>query len=50
MVTLDTLRREKRTEILRLADMHGGRNVRIFGSVVRGDNRDESDMARMLAC
>jgi len=44
MVTLDTLRREKRTEILRLADMHGGRNVRVFGSVVRGDNRDESDV------
>jgi predicted nucleotidyltransferase len=44
MVTLDTLRHEKRTEILRLADMHGGRNVRVFGSVVRGDNRDESDI------
>ena len=44
MVTLDTLRHKKRTEILRLADMHGGRNVRVFGSVVRGDNRDESDI------
>jgi predicted nucleotidyltransferase len=44
MVTLDTLRREKRAEILRLAETHGARNVRVFGSVVRGDNREESDV------
>lgn len=44
MVTLDTLQHEKRTEILRLAETHGARNVRVFGSVVRGDNRDDSDV------
>jgi predicted nucleotidyltransferase len=44
MVTLDTLRHEKRAEILRLAEVHGGRNVRVFGSVVRGDNREDSDV------
>ena len=44
MVTLDTLRREKKPDILRLAEMYGARNVRIFGSVARGDNRDESDI------
>jgi hypothetical protein len=44
MVTLDTLRREKRPEILRLAEMYGAHNVRIFGSVARGDNQDESDI------
>jgi hypothetical protein len=44
MVTLNTLRHEKRAEILRLAETHGARNVRIFGSVVRADNREDSDV------
>ena len=44
MVTLNTLRHEKRAEILRLAEAHGARNVRVFGSVVRADNRDDSDV------
>ena len=44
MVTLDTLRREKRAEILRIAESHGGRGVRVFGSVVRGDNKADSDV------
>ena len=44
MVTLNTLRQEKRAEILRLAETHGARNVRVFGSVVRADNRQDSDV------
>lgn len=44
MITLETLRREKKADILRLAEKHGGRNVRVFGSVVRGENRDDSDV------
>ena len=44
MITLGTLRQEKRAEILRLARTHGARNVRVFGSVVRGDNREASDV------
>jgi len=44
VVTLDTLRREKRTEILRLAELHGARNVRVFGSVVHAENRPDSDV------
>lgn len=44
MVTLDTLQREKRTEILRLGEKHGARNIRVFGSVARGDNHAESDV------
>jgi predicted nucleotidyltransferase len=44
MITLDTLRREKRAEILRLAEAHGASNVRVFGSVVRGENREDSDI------
>lgn len=44
MVTLDTLRLEKRTEILRLAQAHGALNIRVFGSVATGDNRPDSDI------
>ena len=35
---------EKREEILRLATKHGAANVRIFGSVARGDPGPESDV------
>ena len=44
MVTLESLRREKKPDILRLAEMYGAHDVRIFGSVARGDNRDDSDI------
>ncbi len=44
MITLDTLRKEKRAEILRLAQLHGCRNVRVFGSVATGESRPESDI------
>jgi len=40
MVTLDTLRREKKAEIIRLAEVSGCSNVRVFGSVATGDLRD----------
>ena len=35
---------EKRHDILQIATEHGARNVRIFGSVARGDARAESDV------
>lgn len=35
---------EKRTEILATARRHGARNVRIFGSVARGDEDEKSDL------
>ena len=41
---LDELLREKRNEILRLAAQHGAYNVRIFGSVARGEAGPESDI------
>jgi len=44
MVTLDELRREKKAEILRLATVHGCRNVRVFGSVATGESRPGSDV------
>ena len=34
----------KRGEILRIAAKHGARNVRIFGSVARGEARPDSDV------
>ena len=44
MLTLDTLRREKKDEIVRLAQMRGCRNVRVFGSVANGENSPDSDV------
>ena len=40
----DAVLNERRDEILALADKHGARNVRIFGSIARGDSRQESDV------
>jgi hypothetical protein len=34
---MEDLLQEKRDEILRIAEKHGARNVRIFGSVATGD-------------
>lgn len=36
--------RAKRAEILRIAARHGARNVRVFGSVARGEADAESDL------
>lgn len=36
--------RAKRVEILGLAARHGARNLRLFGSVARGEARPESDV------
>ena len=41
---IDGLLREKREEILRIAAKHGARNVRVFGSVVRGEADEQSDV------
>ncbi len=41
---LQSLLKEKRAAILETASRHGARNVRIFGSVARGDYDDESDL------
>jgi len=42
-MTADTLR-SRRTEILAVARKRGARNVRIFGSVARGDAEPDSDV------
>jgi predicted nucleotidyltransferase len=41
--TLEDLRR-RRTEIERIATRRGARNIRVFGSVARGDANAESDI------
>jgi len=35
---------EKRAEVLRAAERHGARNVRLIGSVARGDAGADSDL------
>ena len=35
---------EKRAEVLRVAERHGARNVRLIGSVARGEARADSDL------
>lgn len=47
--TLDYLRREKRDAILQLAMQHGIENVRVFGSVVRGEDRPDSDIDFLIS-
>lgn len=41
--TLEALR-ARRDEILALAEQHGAFNVRVFGSVARGESTPESDV------
>jgi len=43
-MTLDEVRRSKRDEILRIATEHGASNVRVFGSLARGDHSPSSDI------
>jgi len=43
-VTVSEVVNAHRSEILRIAELHGARNVRVFGSVARGDVGPESDL------
>jgi uncharacterized protein len=43
-MTIEELRNTKRAEILRLAARRGARNLRVFGSVARGENDSNSDI------
>jgi len=40
----NSILKEKRQEILRIAHSHGARDVRLFGSAARGEARPESDV------
>ncbi len=43
-MTISELRAAKKPEILRLAARYGARNVRVFGSVARGESDEHSDV------
>ena len=43
-MTAEELLRAKREDILRIAARHGARDVRMFGSVARGEAREDSDI------
>ena len=40
--------RQKREEIRRIAAEHGALNVRVFGSVARGEERPDSDLDLLI--
>ena len=44
MLTLESLRSDKKAAILEAAQRHGARNVRVFGSLVHRENRPDSDV------
>jgi len=43
-MNLETMLKEKRKEILRIAAKYGARDVRVFGSVARGESNENSDI------
>lgn len=47
-MTIERLLAEKREAILRLAASRGARNVRVFGSVARGEAREDSDIDLLI--
>ena len=44
MMGIEELLKDKREDILRIAAKHGARDVRIFGSVARGEADEKSDI------
>ncbi len=43
-MSIEELLKDKRDEILRIATKHGAYNVRVFGSVARGESDEDSDI------
>ena len=43
-MTLDELRQTRKSQILTLAEAYGAHNVRVFGSLARGDSGENSDV------
>ena len=43
-MTLDEIRRSNRDTILTISSRYGARNVRVFGSVARGETTPSSDL------
>lgn len=47
MITKETIH-QKREDIRRIADYHGAVNVRVFGSVARGEANPDSDLDLLI--
>ncbi|HEX8275950.1 MAG TPA: nucleotidyltransferase family protein [Longimicrobiaceae bacterium] len=47
-MSIESLVLEKRVEILRIAELHGAYNVRVFGSVARGEAGPDSDVDLLI--
>ncbi|HEV2147856.1 MAG TPA: nucleotidyltransferase family protein [Longimicrobiaceae bacterium] len=48
-MSIEQLVLEKREEIRRIAERHGAYNVRVFGSVARGEAGPESDVDLLIS-
>jgi len=48
MVSLEELRHERRAAIVDLARRHGARDIRVYGSVARGQANDSSDLELLV--
>jgi predicted nucleotidyltransferase len=48
VVTLEQLLRDKHDDIKRIAARHGAYNIRVFGSVARGEAGPESDIDLLI--
>jgi len=42
------LLRQKRDDVRRIAEKHGASNIRVFGSVARGEARPDSDLDLLI--
>jgi len=47
-MNLSQLIQQKRRQIIEIAQGHGARNVRLFGSVARGDDTEASDLDLLI--
>lgn len=47
-MSIEKLVLQKRSEILRIAERHGAYNVRVFGSVARGEAGPDSDVDLLI--
>ena len=47
-MTVEELLRQKRDDVRRIAEKHGASNIRVFGSVARGEARPDSDLDLLI--